>query len=67
MLQPRGEPAPTHLDTEIGNGIRELERLAVFYTQRGNAKQAEEIRQAIHTIRNQIAARATEGEQAQNI
>jgi hypothetical protein len=64
MLQPRGEPASTHLDTEIGNGVRELERLAFFYAQRGNAKQAEEIRQAIQTIRLQIAARNLEDEQA---
>ena len=64
MLQPRGEPAPTHLDTEIGNGIRDLERLADFYDQRGNTKQAEEIKLAIKTIRLQIAARSLENEQA---
>jgi hypothetical protein len=64
MLLPRGEPASTHLDTEIGNGIRDLERLAHFYDQRGNARQAEEIRLAIKTIRLQIAARSPQDEQA---
>ncbi|HEY9792681.1 MAG TPA: hypothetical protein V6D22_19930 [Candidatus Obscuribacterales bacterium] len=50
-------PSTSNLDAEIKQGLRELEILACIYQQRGNQKQADEIRLAIKQIEEQIAAR----------
>jgi hypothetical protein len=47
----------SNLDSEIQQGLRDLQILANIYQQRGNRQQAEEIRLAIQQIEEQIAAR----------
>ena len=47
--------SPSILDAAILSGLRELELLAKFYAQRGNSSQADEILEAVATMREQLS------------
>ena len=51
------------IDDAIQTNLRELEKVAQFYYQRGDMERANEIYQAARTIRSQIQAR-TEADQS---